>query len=70
MAVKQILIAIDQLINSLLGGWADETLSSRAFRCHWPRTIRLLDAIFGKYHCFESFVSERERLQMPPELRI
>jgi len=27
--VKQILIAVDQLGNALLGGWADETLSSR-----------------------------------------
>lgn len=30
--LKQVLIAFDQLINALLGGWADETLSSRAWR--------------------------------------
>ena len=26
--MKQILIAIDQLANTIIGGWADETLSS------------------------------------------
>ena len=28
----QILVALDQLINTLIGGYADETLSSRAHR--------------------------------------
>lgn len=26
--LKQVLIAFDQLINALLGGWADESLST------------------------------------------
>ena len=30
--MKQILIAIGQLANTVIGGWADETLSSRAWR--------------------------------------
>jgi len=29
--MKQILIAVDQLANAVIGGWADETLSSRAW---------------------------------------
>ena len=29
---QRILIALDQLVNALLGGWPDETLSSRC----WP----------------------------------
>ena len=29
---KRTLIAVDQLINTLLGGWPDETLSSRCYR--------------------------------------
>lgn len=28
----QILVAVDQLVNALFGGYADETLSSRAWR--------------------------------------
>jgi hypothetical protein len=30
--IRQILIAIDQFLNTLLGGWADETVSARAWR--------------------------------------
>ena len=30
--VKQVLIALDQLANTLLAGHADETLSARAYR--------------------------------------
>ena len=28
----QILVGVDQLGNTLLGGWADETISARAYR--------------------------------------
>lgn len=72
---KAVLIAADQLVNALLAGWPDETLSSRAFRWEkdgvrlWPR--RLIDRLFfwEKQHCFQSYQSEREGRQLPPELR-
>ena len=72
---KAVLIAIDQLLNALLCGWPNETLSSRCWRWdrdgkrHWPR--RMVDALFfwEKNHCQESYESERLRMQMPPELR-
>ncbi|WP_295641436.1 pseudouridine synthase [uncultured Mailhella sp.] len=72
---KSVLIAIDQLVNALLAGWPDETLSSRAWRWEkngrrsWPR--RAIDRIFfmEKDHCRNSFESERARRQLPPELR-
>ena len=72
---KSVLIAIDQLVNALLAGWPDETLSSRAWRWEkngrrsWPR--RAIDLIFfmEKDHCRNSFESERARRQLPPELR-
>ena len=71
---KAVLIAIDQLINALMGGWPDETISSRAWRWdqanvrRWPR--RLIDALFcNRTHCKESFEAEREGRQLPPELR-
>ena len=72
---KAILIALDQLVNALAGGWPDETLSSRAWRWSkdgkrdWPR--KLVDGLlcWDKDHCRESYESERLRRQLPPELR-
>lgn len=68
--IKQTLIAFDQLVNAMLGGWADETLSSRAWR-ESPRLARVIDIIFwfDKDHCKESYLSEKKRLQIAPELR-
>jgi hypothetical protein len=85
--MMQILIAVDQLLNTLMPpyrgdnrGWADETMSSRAWRQSgnsklWLTLHTVVDwialRVFGQEdHCFESWVSERLRQQMPPELRI
>lgn len=73
--IKNVLIAIDQLFNAVIGGYCDETLSSRAWRWEqdgtrsWPR--KLIDALFfmEKEHCRQSYISEREGRQLPPELR-
>ena len=72
---KAVLIAADQLVNALLAGWPDETLSSRAWRWEkdgvrsWPR--RVIDRLFfwEKNHCYQSYISERDGRQLPPELR-
>lgn len=72
---KAVLISADQLVNALLAGWPDETLSSRAWRWEqngvrsWPR--RFIDRLFfwEQDHCYQSYVSEREGRQLPPELR-
>lgn len=72
---KRTLIAVDQLLNTLLGGWPDETLSSRCYRWArdgvraWPR--RVVDGLFfwQREHCKSSYESEREGRQSPPELR-
>ena len=72
---RAVLISIDQLVNALLGGMPDETISSRAWRWEqdgirsWPR--KLIDALFfmEKEHCRQSYISEREGRQLPPELR-
>ena len=71
----QVLIAIDQLVNTVCGGYADETLSSRAYRLElergrsWAR--KLIDGIlfFDKDHCKESYESEILRRQLPPSMR-
>jgi hypothetical protein len=70
MWLKQVLIAIDQLLNALLNGWADETLSSRAYR-ESPVLERVINALlfWDEDHCYESYVSEQLRNQLPPELR-
>lgn len=72
---KYVFIGIDQLINAILGGWPDETLSSASYRMDrdgirsWPR--KLIDGLFfwEKDHCKNSYESERLRRQLPPELR-
>lgn len=68
--MKQIAIAIDQLVNALLGGMSDETLSARAHRTQSPLE-RYIDAIFfwDENHCRASYQSELERRQLPPQYR-
>lgn len=74
--MRQVLIAIDQLFNTLLGGWADETLSARSWRLRetskrWKVAHRVIDALFffEKDHCYNSYVSEAMRNQLPVEYR-
>lgn len=57
--------------------WADETISAHCWRWHvngirhWPH--RLVDALARSLgdadHCRESYLSERQGRQLPPELR-
>ena len=69
----QVLIALDQLANTLLAGYADETLSSRAWRHHldgsrdWPRAV--IDFLFfwQEDHCRTAYESEIERRQLPAD---
>ncbi len=73
--LKKIGIAIDQLCNAILGGWPDNTLSSRAYLWHkervrsWPR--RLLNALFfwEADHCKASYASELARNHLPKSMR-
>jgi len=74
--LKQVLIAFDQLLNALLGGWADETLSSHAYRLEQEGKSfgfmrKVIDTIlwFDPNHCEASFENETKRMQSPPEAR-
>ena len=73
--LKQVLVAFDQFVNTLIGGWADETFSARCWRLRdrtvWGALRLVVDALlfFDKNHCEESYKSELLRLQCPPELR-
>jgi hypothetical protein len=72
---KAVLIAVDQLVNSLLAGWPDETLSSRAWRWDndgvrsWPKKVINAMFFWQKDHCLSSYNNERDGRQLPPELR-
>uniref|UniRef100_UPI0033412D81 hypothetical protein n=1 Tax=Castellaniella defragrans TaxID=75697 RepID=UPI0033412D81 len=71
----QLLIAIDQLLNTLAAGWADETLSSRAWRCRdvrkWAIAYRAIDAVFfwQPNHCQNAYEYERMQGQLPEGFR-
>ena len=73
--LKQFLIALDQVVNTMCGGYADETLSCRAYRHYMKGEYRLVKVLidfiffFDKDHCYTSYLSEQERLQLPPALR-
>lgn len=85
----QLFIAIDQLLNVILTlfsskAWADETLSSRAWRAEargllFGRMFRpLIDVLFSWQriespaigHCHQAYLRERARAGLPPEFRI
>ena len=73
----QVLIALDQLLNALLFGYADETLSSRAYRADrdgkvFGRIFRpVIDTLFfwQPRHCFQSYLAEVQRRQYSRNFR-
>jgi hypothetical protein len=74
--LTRVLLAIDQLVTALLGGWPDETLSSYAWRLERQKkpfgfTRKVIDFVFfwDEDHCYKAMLAERWRLQTPPELR-
>lgn len=68
-----LLIALDQLLNALLGGAADETMSARAWRAEAQgkvlgRVFRpLIDGLFwfDPDHCRKAYIAEFQKLQLP-----
>ena len=76
--MKQFLIAFDQLANTLFYikgdgfGFADETLSARAWRLRYQsNAYKFIDKIFfwDNNHCLMSYYSEIKRAQLPDEYR-
>lgn len=77
MRVLQIAIALDQLVNTLLGGYADETISAKSYRCRHNSGMRWLayrsiNALFfwQDDHCHSAFDSEKLRAHFPIEYRL
>ena len=74
--MKQFLIALDQLFNTLIYvakdgfGFADETLSARSWRLREQSSLYVwIDRLFGENHCKESYESEVLRKHLPSEYR-
>jgi hypothetical protein len=72
--MDQVLIALDQLINTLIGGFADETLSARAHRQALKGHVmqeKVIDMMFfwQPHHCKTAYESEMRRSQLPKEYR-
>jgi hypothetical protein len=76
--MKQFLIAFDQLVNTILFGYADETLSARAWRTEQDNKFfgkffrPLIDTVFffDPNHCYMSYLSEIKRKQQPSHYRV
>lgn len=74
-------IGFDQFINAILGGAADETLSSRTYRGavlakqpkqKWRMAFRVIEALFfwqKGQHCRIAYQSELKRKQYPASFR-
>lgn len=78
--IFQILIAMDQLLNTLIpGGMADETLSARAYRMkakgqrYWGWTADAIDLLFfwqkNPGHCERAHLAEVKRHQLPKDYK-
>lgn len=75
--LNQFLLWLTQGGNVLMGGYADESMSSRAYRMqqkghrYWGWTARAIDALFfwQTEHCKNAWRDELERRQLPPEFR-
>lgn len=70
----QVLVALDQLVNTLCGGMADETLSSRAHRRRLrgkPCLANAIDKLFWwqEEHCKTAYESEMARQHLPLNMR-
>lgn len=75
MRLLNVLIALDQLANTLVGGWPDESISARCWRLRTSKPYcylrPLIDGLFfwQDGHCEAAYQSERERRHLPPEER-
>lgn len=71
----RVLLAIDQLLNTLIGGSPDETLSAASYRMNrdgrfWGFLMHPIDLLFfwqGPNHCRNAYLKELARTQYPTE---
>lgn len=70
----QVLVALDQLVNTFFGGMADETISSRLHRRRLRGSAfgaKLVNRLFfwQDDHCKEAYESEMTRQHLPEVFR-
>lgn len=71
MYFHNLCVAFDQLANTILAGYPDETLSSRAYRCknkkRWRVVMNIINALFfDKNHCHNAFYKD---IDLPKEYK-
>ena len=74
-----VLIAVDQLVNTLFGGYPDETISAECYRKsqekghYFYKILKfILDICLSpikQNHCEQAYISEVYRKQLPPNYR-
>jgi len=69
--LHNIFIAFDQVFNAFLGGYPDETYSSRSWREREEHPFRrkFVDFLFGEDHCKNCWNWERLDMHSPEEFR-
>lgn len=68
--IRKILVSIDQLVNTVLGGECDETISARCWRKGYMKRVAIIDWLMDEeHHCFNAYVSEKRGTQNAPEYR-
>lgn len=77
----ELFLSIDQLLNVLCLGFADETLSARSWRAYRDNKVfgkifkPLIDGLFfwqntnGLGHCRQAYEREKVKFYLPPEYR-
>lgn len=67
--IGRVWISIDQLVNAILGGNADETISSRCWRNNWGYAVKVINYIifWQNNHCRGAYAKNLERKAAPLE---
>ena len=61
--LRNVLVSVDQLANTLLAGYPDETLSARSWRCQYKRRWAIMVKVINflahnPHHCELAFTKE------------
>ena len=71
--LREVAIALDQLVNAVLGGYSCETISARCYRLRnyrpYSTMYRVIDAIFFWQldHCKASYAAQVARRNVPAD---
>ena len=73
----EVVYSLDQTISAILGGYGDETFSARCHRLETKNQIfRIMRPVvdtlffFQPMHCYNAYLNEKSRKDLPPEYRV